>query len=361
MRIATIVGARPQFIKAAVLSIAFRETGIEEILIHTGQHYDYEMSELFFEQLGLAPPAHNLGVGSASHGVQTARILEGIEEILLAEKFDLLVVYGDTNSTLAGALAAAKLLIPVAHVEAGLRSFNRRMPEEVNRVLTDHVSDLLFAPTETAVTNLIREGIDPAKIHLTGDVMFDAVLRFQPLFAKERERMLASLLLEEQRYFVATIHRAENTDDRERLDAITRALETIAEEIGPVVWPVHPRTRAKLASSGQGLARVQLIDPIGYLEMQALLGSARGALTDSGGLQKEAAFHGVPTITLRDETEWTETVEAGANVLVGASFDRILAAARAANGRVSPPAGFGRGEAGRTTAQAILDWAAQRQ
>lgn len=360
MKIATIVGARPQFIKAAVLSIALREAGIEEVLIHTGQHYDYEMSELFFEQLCLAPPAHNLGVGSASHGAQTARILEGIEAILLSDKFDLLVVYGDTNSTLAGALAAAKLLIPVAHVEAGLRSFNRRMPEEVNRVLTDHVSDLLFAPTETAVANLIREGLEPARIHLTGDVMFDAVVRFQPLFAMERERMLSSLELEERRYFVATIHRAENTDDPVRLGAITGALEAIAEELGPVVWPVHPRTRAKLASSGRDLPRVRLIDPIGYLEMQALLGEARGALTDSGGLQKEAAFHGVPTITLRDETEWTETVEAGVNVLVGADPNRIVAAARAASGRVSPPAGFGRGDAGRITADAIRDWAGSR-
>jgi len=355
MKIATIVGARPQFIKAAVLSIAMKEAGLEEVMIHTGQHYDYEMSELFFQQLGLAPPAYNLGVGSANHGAQTARILEGVEQILLAGRFDVLLVYGDTNSTLAGALAAAKLLIPVAHVEAGLRSFNRRMPEEVNRVLTDHVSDLLFAPTEGAMANLIGEGIDRAKIHVTGDVMLDAVIRFEPLFAKQREDVLSTLGVEPRTYFVATIHRAENTDDPIRLGAITAALETIAVGIGPVVWPVHPRTRTKLAASGLELNHVQLIEPIGYLEMQALLGEARGALTDSGGLQKEAAFHGLPTITLRDETEWTETVEAGVNVLAGADPERIVASARNASGRFRPPPGFGRGDAARIIASAILE------
>jgi UDP-GlcNAc3NAcA epimerase len=353
MRVATIVGARPQFIKAAILSAALKEAGVEEVMIHTGQHYDYAMSELFFEQLGLAAPAHNLGVGSASHGAQTARILEAIEQVLLADKFDMLVVYGDTNSTLAGALAAAKLLIPVAHVEAGLRSFNRRMPEEINRVLTDHVSDLLFAPTEGAVANLVREGIDEKKIHVTGDVMFDAVLRFQPLFARERIR--ETLGLGERQYFVATIHRAENTDDPARLDAIVRAFETIASEVAPIVWPLHPRTRGKLQQTVRG---VQLIDPIGYFEMQALLGAARGALTDSGGLQKEAAFHGVPTITLRDETE---TVASGANVLVGADETRIVAAARAASGRVAPPAGFGRGNAAQIISSAIIEWIHCRQ
>lgn len=354
MKVLSVVGARPQFIKAAMVSAALKEAGVPETMIHTGQHYDYEMSALFFEQLGLADPAYNLGVGSESHGAQTARILEAVERVLLDERPDCVLVYGDTNSTLAGALAAAKLHMVVAHVEAGLRSYKKAMPEEINRVLTDHVSDLLFVPTALAVENLRREGIEGANVVVTGDVMYDCVLRFQPLFQRERDRMLGDLGVREREYFVATIHRAENTDDPATLRAIVASLGRIAAELAPVVWPIHPRARKKLTElairPGEG---VLMIAPIGYIEMQALLAGARGVLTDSGGLQKEAAFHGVPTVTLREETEWPETVEGGCNVLVGSDEIRIMAAARGAKGRVAPPQGFGRGDAARLIATTI--------
>ncbi len=358
MKIASVVGARPQFIKAAVVSAALKEAGLAEVMIHTGQHYDYEMSALFFEQLGIPEPAYNLNVGSDSHGAQTARILEGVESVLLSDPADLLLVYGDTNSTLAGALAAAKLHVPVAHVEAGLRSFNRRMPEEINRVLTDHLSELLFVPTALAVENLKREGIDGgSKVHLTGDVMFDAVLRFRELYERERARVLGELGLQPGGYFAATVHRAENTDDQKRLEAIVEAFGAIGREVARVVWPVHPRTRHKLDTLGVNVGdRVALVPPLGYLEMQALLSGARGVLTDSGGLQKEAAFHGCPTITLRAETEWPETLATGGNVLADADPERIVAAARRAAGRFEPPAAFGGGEAAREIAAVIRDW-----
>jgi UDP-N-acetylglucosamine 2-epimerase len=357
MKVLTVVGARPQFVKAAVVSAALKEAGVEEVLVHTGQHYDHEMSALFFDQLGLSEPAYNLGVGSDSHGAQTARILEGIEQLLVREKPDMLLVYGDTNSTLAGALAASKLHIAVAHVEAGLRSYNRRMPEEINRVLTDHVSDLLFVPTQIAVDNLRAEGIEGENVIVTGDVMYDCVLRFREAYEPERARLLDQWQLRSGEYFIATVHRAENTDEPERLRAIAGAFEDIASSIGPVLWPIHPRTRKKLEEFGIALdARVVLAPPIGYLQMQALLAGARGALTDSGGLQKEAAFHGVPTLTLRDETEWPETVTAGCNVLVGADRERIVEAARRASGRVEPPAGFGNGDASRIVAETIRNW-----
>jgi UDP-N-acetylglucosamine 2-epimerase len=340
-----------------MVSAALKAQGIAEVMIHTGQHYDYEMSALFFEQLGLSEPAHNLGVGSDSHGAQTARILAGVEQVLLRDRPDLLVVYGDTNSTLAGALAAAKLAIPVGHVEAGLRSFNKAMPEEINRVLTDHVSDLLLVPTELAVENLRREGIAGEHVVLTGDVMYDAVLTFRALYERERARVLRDLEVEENDYFVATIHRAENTDQGDRLAAIVAGLSGIAAELAPVVWPIHPRTRNRLTDLGIGMdARVLLAAPVGYIEMQALVTGARGVLTDSGGLQKEAAFHGVPTLTLRDETEWPETVVAGCNVLVGADVERMVTAARAIDGRRAPPTGFGRGDAASRIAATIHNW-----
>lgn len=352
MKVTSIVGARPQFVKAAMVSTALQEAGIEEVLVHTGQHYDYEMSALLFEQLGLREPAYNLGVGSDSHGAQTARILSGVERVLLDDRPDMVIVYGDTNSTLAGALAATKLHIAVAHVEAGLRSFNRRMPEEINRVLTDHASDLLLVPTPAAALNLKREGIDAGKIVLTGDVMYDCVLRLRPLYEEKRDELLRAYTLERDHYFVATIHRAENTDDESRLRGLIEALTKVATNIAPVIWPIHPRTRKKLALL-QTPPRLLLIEPVGYLEMQALLSGARGALTDSGGLQKEAAFHAIPTITLRDETEWVETVESGCNVLMGADPEKIVAAAQAARGPVITPAVYGDGHASRVIANAI--------
>jgi len=353
----SVVGARPQFIKAAMVSAALKEFAVDEIIVHTGQHYDYEMSRLFFEQLGIPEPRYNLEIGSNSHGAQTGRILEQIESVMLNEKPDMVVVYGDTNSTLGGALAAAKLHIPIAHVEAGLRSFNRRMPEEINRVVTDHLSDLLFVPTESAIINLRREGIEDSRVIVTGDVMLDSVRKLAPLYLDGRDRLLNRLEVSERRYFIATVHRAENTDEIGRLRSIVGAFGEIARTIAPILWAVHPRTRKKLDEL-QIVApeQVRLVDPLGYLEMQTLLTAARGVLTDSGGLQKEAAFHGVPTATLRDETEWPETVNAGCNVLTGAAYEKIVAAAAKMSGRVIAPSGFGDGNAAAVIAKAIASW-----
>jgi UDP-GlcNAc3NAcA epimerase len=324
-RVLTVVGARPQFVKAAVVSRALFDDGIEERIVHTGQHYDSAMSDVFFDEMGIPAPAHHLGVGSGSHGAQTGAMLAGIERILLEERPDWLLVYGDTNSTLAGAVAAAKLNVPIAHVEAGLRSFNRRMPEEVNRVATDHLSSLLFCPTSLAVSHLLAEGVVDAderhgfrrRVRLVGDVMFDATRIFGQI-ALERSRILSELRLESGGYVLVTIHRAENTDDRSRLEAIVDALVRIARD-HPVVWPVHPRTRKVLSSGDLGTrlaaAGVSLCDPVGYLDMLMLERSARCILTDSGGVQKEAFFAGVPCVTVRDETEWVELVDMGWNRL----------------------------------------------
>jgi UDP-GlcNAc3NAcA epimerase len=318
MRLATVVGARPQFVKAAAVSRAFAERGqIEELLIHTGQHYDANMSDVFFDELGIPPPKFHLGIGSGGHGQQTGRMLEAVEKVLLETKPDWLLIYGDTNSTVAGALAAAKLHIPIAHVEAGLRSFNRRMPEEINRVASDHLSDLLLPPTRTAVDNLTREGIVGEKVKLVGDVMYDVALA-----SREKASSLPGGLgrwnLESKEYALATIHRAENTDDPKCLAAVVGGLLRVAEAL-PVVLPLHPRTRAAFARHGalpnplpSGL---RLIDPVGYLEMVLLEMHSRIVITDSGGVQKEAFFHGVPCVTLREETEWVELVEAGWNRL----------------------------------------------
>jgi len=316
MRLATVVGARPQFVKAAAVSRALMERGrVEEILIHTGQHYDANMSDVFFEELRIPPPKHHLGIGSGGHGMQTGRMLEAIEKVLIDSKPDWLLIYGDTNSTIAGALAAAKLHIPVAHVEAGLRSFNRRMPEEINRIASDHLSDLLLPPTQTAVDNLKREGIVGSKVRLVGDVMYDVAIASRAQ-ASALPGGLAKWNLDSKKFALATIHRAENTDDPKRLAAVVGGLLKIAEKL-PVVLPVHPRTRGALAKHGvlpdpipSGL---RLIDPVGYLEMVLLEMHASVVVTDSGGVQKEAFFHGVPCVTLRDETEWVELVEAGWN------------------------------------------------
>lgn len=318
MKIAAIVGARPQFIKAAAVSQVLRAVpGVREVLVHTGQHYDENMSEVFFRELEIPEPDYNLGVGSGSHGEQTGRMLMAIEEVLLREKPGWVLVYGDTNSTLAGALAAVKLHIPVAHVEAGLRSFNRRMPEEINRVLTDHAADLLFAPTHAAVENLRREGIPEERIHLVGDVMYDAAL-FYGEKARRESRILERLELKPKGYVLVTIHRAENTNEPLRLQAILGGLCEVAKGI-PVVFPVHPRTRKAMESYqlfGKAAAHLRLIEPVGYLDMIMLEQNARLIVTDSGGVQKEAFFYRVPCVTLREETEWVELVELGWNRVV---------------------------------------------
>jgi len=326
MRVATVVGARPQFVKAAPVSRALRSRHTE-ILIHTGQHYDVRMSDIFFEELEIPAPDHHLGVGSGPHGRQTGEMLARIEEVLESESFDFVLIYGDTNSTLAGALAGAKLHIPVAHVEAGLRSFNRRMPEEINRVVADHVSDLLFCPTQVAVDNLTAEGIMRG-VHLVGDVMLDT-LRMQVERGLPTQRLLAALELQPQQYVLATIHRAENTDDPRRLASILAGLDALAE---PVVLPLHPRTRAALDRHQlkPGNGHVKLVEPLSFAEMLAAEASARVIVTDSGGVQKEASWLRVPCVTVREETEWVETVESGWNVLVGTEERAITSAVRAA-------------------------------
>ena len=316
-----MVGARPQFVKAAAMSGALRAKH-REILIHTGQHYDHGMSAVFFEELGIPPADHNLGVGSGSHGAQTGAMLDGIEKVLVAEQPDVVLVYGDTNSTLAGALAAAKLHLPVAHVEAGLRSFNRRMPEEINRVVTDHLSDLLFCPSEVARANLAAEGITSGVL-VVGDIIVDAIRIFGQR-ARERTGLLERLGVRPHQFFLATVHRAENTDDTSRLQTI---LNTFGRLRLPVVFPVHPRTEHRLrdlAVAQRG--KVILIEPVGYLEMLLLESEAKAILTDSGGMQKEAYCLGTPCLTLREETEWVETVEAGWNNLCGVDPERILRA-----------------------------------
>ncbi len=334
-----MVGARPQFVKAAPLSRALRRR-LREVLVHTGQHYDREMSGAFFDELGIPPPDRNLGIGSGSHGEMTGRMLEALEGVLREVGPAMVVVLGDTNSTLAGALAAAKLGIPVAHVEAGLRSFDPRMPEEINRRLTDHVSSLLFAPTVAAVANLRREGITRG-VHRVGDVMQDAVLAN---LARARRRVGA--VRPPGEYYLATLHRQENVDDPARLRAILSALERLPR---PVVWPLHPRTRRRLREWGlRPGGTIRIVPPASYLEMLVLEEGARAILTDSGGVQKEAFLLGRPCITLRDTTEWVETVAAGANQLVGADPRRILAAVRRADrarGRWARSAVYGGGHA----------------
>ena len=320
MKVATVLGARPHFVKAAPLSRRLRER-FEEVIIHTGQHYDYEMNRVFFDQLGIPEPDYHLGVGSGTHGKQTGLMLERIEDALLSEMPDVVVVFGDTNTTLAGALAAAKLHIKVAHVEAGLRSFDKTMPEEINRILTDHCSDMLFCPTETAVDNLRDEGITDG-VFLTGDVMVDA-LEQNIGIAEKSSKILDELDINPKEYYLATVHRAENTDEPERLKSIVDSLC----EIGNVVLPCHPRTERCLRDGGlwnKIAGHVKVIKPVGYLDMLVLEKNAKKILTDSGGVQKEAYIFRVPCITLRDRTEWVETVEDGWNVLVGADRDEIV-------------------------------------
>ena len=342
MKIVTVVGARPQFIKAAAVSRAIQafnqrhrsKIKIHEILVHTGQHYDYLMDRVFFEELELPKPDYHLGVGSGSHAKQTAMMLERIETVLKKEKPEVVIVYGDTNSTLSGALAAAKLNIPVAHVEAGLRSYNRTMPEEINRLLTDHLSTFLFCPTAQAVKNLSKEGIKNGKtkvVKKVGDVMYDSVLYYSEL-AEKKSTILEDLNLLTPRsspltnYYLATLHRAENTDNPKRLKSILKALNEIGKD-ALVVLPLHPRTKKmmKVYHFLPETKGIKLIDPVSYLDMLKLEKYARAILTDSGGVQKEAYWFGVPCFTLRDETEWIETVKSGWNVLVGTDGQRIVA------------------------------------
>jgi UDP-N-acetylglucosamine 2-epimerase len=326
MKIISIVGARPQFIKSAPVSKAIAEAGYTEFQIHTGQHYDYELSQIFFKELGLSEPSINLGIGSGTQGYQTGQMLIGIEPILIEQKPDIVLVYGDTNSTLAGALASVKLQIKLAHIEAGLRSFNRQMPEEHNRILTDHCSDYLFCPTTTSVKNLANEGIRFG-VHLVGDPMYDAVL----LFSKDAERtlILQNLRVKPKDYLLLTIHRASNTDRPEVLHSIFSAFNEVSDQI---IFPIHPRTFQAIVNSEIRIPEnVKVINPIGYLDMLTLEKNARIILTDSGGIQKEAYFCKTPCITLRSETEWVETVESKWNTLVGSSTQLIISAIQNTN------------------------------
>lgn len=348
-KIVTVLGARPQFIKASVVSHAMRAGGqLHEVLVHTGQHFDANMSDVFFAELGINKPDYFLDIHGCSHGAMTGRMLEALEMLLVDEKPQAVLVYGDTNSTLAGALAAAKLHIPVAHVEAGLRSFNMTMPEEVNRIVTDHVSRWLFTPTATASAHLQREGLAPQQIQEVGDVMYDVALHHGARVGRDG-RALAQLGLTPGSYVLATVHRAENTDHPERLLAIVDGFSAVAAQM-PVVWPLHPRTRGVLQRIGRLDTlppTVRLIDPVGYLDMVQLEKHAAVIATDSGGVQKEAFFYKVPCVTLRDETEWVELVEAGWNLLTpplssADIVDALTKALRTYGKSVQP---YGRGQA----------------
>lgn len=319
MKIVTVIGARPQFIKAAAVSNKLRKNN-EEILIHTGQHYDNNMSDIFFEELGIPKPNYNLSIGSGNHGYQTGKMLIELEALYIKEKPDIILVYGDTNSTLAGALAASKLLIPIAHIEAGLRSFNMNMPEEQNRVLTDHISKYLFAPTDTAINNLKNENITK-NVYNTGDVMFDAIKLFKEK-ALETSSVLKDNNINPNEYILSTIHRAENTNDINRLTNIINALN---ESEKNVVLPLHPRTHKFINDYGLKINNnIKIIEPVGYLDMINLENNSQKIVTDSGGVQKEAYFLQKPCITMRDETEWIETVENGWNTIVGSNKEKIL-------------------------------------
>lgn len=331
-RIFTIVGARPQFVKAAVVSRMLKKYGIAEVMVHTGQHFDANMSTIFFEEMEIPKPQYNLNINGLTHGAMTGRMMESIEQLLLAEQPDAVMVFGDTNSTLAGALAAKKLDIPVIHVEAGLRSFNNKMPEEINRIITDRIADILFCPTENAVKNLKNEGFDhfPVKIFKNGDVMQDVAQYYAPKAA------LKSTIIEElglKQFVLATIHRQENTDDIQKLKQIMDGLNAIQHDI-PVVLPLHPRTE-HILNHYHIRSKCHLIKPVGYFDMIRLLQSCQLVITDSGGVQKEAFFFGKHCITLRDETEWVELVDHGFNTLVGTDQTMLLAAYHAMKNKKS--------------------------
>ncbi len=349
MRVISIVGARPQFIKLAPVSRALREYH-EEIIIHTGQHYNYAMSEQFFHELELPEPDYHLNCGSGLHGEQTARMLEAIEQVLLRERPTLVMVYGDTNSTLAGALAAAKLHIPIAHVEAGLRSFNRAMPEEINRVVTDHLSEKLFCPTKAACQHLRAEGITRG-VELVGDVMYDLLLQVQPVVEQRARALLPSLHVAERGYVLVTVHRPVNTDDIAAMRNIAAALNAV--EL-PVIFPLHPRTRARMGDYRLAWGEhITFIEPVGYLDMLALERGASRILTDSGGVQKEAFLLGVPCVTMREETEWVETVEAGWNILAGNHPQAIINALRLPEPQTPRGTLYGEGDAALRIARSL--------
>jgi len=362
MKVLTVVGARPQFIKAAPVSRALRLANITEFLVHTGQHYDRQMSDVFFAELGIPAPDLNLNVGSGNHAAQTGAMLAGLERTILEQKPDWVLVYGDTNSTLAGALAAAKLHVPVAHVEAGLRSFNRRMPEEINRVVADALATILFVPTEAGRQNLLREGVAEDRICWTGDVMFDAMLMFREHAARP-SCALDHLGLRNTPFVLATVHRAENTDDPARLKAIIEGLRAVAATVR-VILPLHPRTRARLEELPQlETEPLEIIEPVGFVDMIGLEMAAQVIATDSGGVQKEAFFHSVPCVTLRGETEWTELVELGWNRLVPAlgadTIARTILAARGVKGRAAMP--YGDGHASKRIANTLNGEPTQRR
>lgn len=340
MKVVSIVGARPQFIKCAPVSRVIRQTH-KEILLHTGQHYDRQMSDIFFTELEIPKPDYNLGIGSGDHGYQTGKMILEIEKILINEKPDCVIVYGDTNSTLAGALAASKMNIKIAHVEAGLRSFDKSMPEEINRKLTDDISDILFCPTKTAVENLEHEGIVKG-VYLVGDVMLDA-LNFNKNIAQKRSHILERLELEEDNYLVVTVHRPSNTENKENMFNIIHALRELKIK---TIFPIHPRTKKSLNRYGllnKIPDNVKIIPPLGYLDMLNLLERSKKILTDSGGIQKEAYMLGVQCITLRDNTEWVETLNDGWNLLVGANKEKILQAVNESKSQRNKPQIFGNG------------------
>jgi UDP-N-acetylglucosamine 2-epimerase (non-hydrolysing) len=349
MKVVEIVGARPQFIKAATMWREIRKKD-KGVLVHTGQHYDKNLSKIFFDELDIPKPNYNLGVGSGSHGMQTGKMLTKIEDVLIHEDPDMVVVYGDTNSTLAGALSAVKMHIPTAHVEAGLRSFNREMPEEINRVVTDHISDLLFAPTKTAVSNLKKEGVKDG-VHLTGDCMYDALLYNKKLSSKST--VVKDLGLEPEGYLVATVHRPSNTDVEKNLKSIITAF---SKAPSPVVFPVHPRTRKMIKRFKLNTKNVKMIDPVGYLEFIALQANSDGVVTDSGGIQKEAYLLKRRCITLRNETEWVETVKDGWNTLVGPNQKKILDAMKKFHPKKKHSNPYGDGEAAKKMVKIIKDF-----
>lgn len=322
-KILTIVGARPQFVKAAALSRALKNIGIEEVLVHTGQHFDENMAEIFFRQMNIPQPKYNLGINSLSHGAMTGRMLEEIEKVLITEKPTAVVVFGDTNSTLAGALAASKLHIPVAHIEAGLRSFNMKMPEEINRILTDRISNYLFCPTEVAIKNLKAEGFENFEINIvnSGDVMYDVALYYSQ-FSGERSTIISDFGLNKKPFLLSTLHRQENTDDLERLNSIISAFNSLSEDY-QIVLPIHPRTRKILQTENIKL-NFEPINPVGYFDMIELLKHCKMVITDSGGVQKEAFFFGKHCLVTRDETEWTELVDLNYNFMVGANAEKIV-------------------------------------
>ena len=354
--ISIVLGTRPEIIKMSPVIRECEEKGLDYFILHTGQHYSYEMDRVFFDELELPQPKYNLDVGSGTHAEQTGRIMIGVEKVLMKERPDIVLVQGDTNTTLSGALAAAKLQIKVGHVEAGLRSFDRRMPEEINRVLTDHISDYLFAPTEKARQNLLREGLDGSRIYVTGNTIVDAV--YQNLeIAKKKVNVLKDLGLKSEGYFLVTAHRQENVDVKERLKGILKGLELIRQEFSmPVVFPMHPRTRRRIREFGLSLDGIEVINPLGFLEFLQLEANARLVLTDSGGVQEETCILKVPCVTLRDNTERPETIEVGANMLAGTDPEKILGCSKIMLNRgrnwENP---FGDGKAGKRIVGIIIE------